>query len=384
VRCPASLLWTQDGGIALGIVLEVGALRTSTRTRDVSRRERRVRRGGGRSANGNARGWTGRTGAGRTRLSCRDHRGITAPGQGRRVSGCGERSEPPERERARSVRMQGGAARTGYTSVRPRQRRRRTDIARDPFGPKTRRIPSSVYECEYENDVRLAGRRGKRYVDGYAIDAQPHGLAAVRDPDAAARDALPVAGVAGGERRASSCTASRRCTTCRRLPQPIYAEGLRNSCAIAAGSTLLAAGLSVPLAWLSHRYRFPGRGVFGALVLVPMILPPFVGAIGLLQIFGPLRRGQRALRAGAGGLAGTVALLRVIALQGAGALPDLYLNVAAALANIDPAMEEAAANLGSGTWTTFRRVDAAADDAGALCRRHAGVHRQLHRNWARR
>ena len=137
---------------------------------------------------------------------------------------------------------------------------------------------------------------------------------------------------------------------------PIYAEGLRNSCAIAAGSTLLAALLAVPLAWLNHRYRFPGRGVFGALVLVPMILPPFVGAIGLLQIFGPYGAVNALFGLGPTDWLGQSRYLGVIALQALALYPILYLNVAAALANIDPAMEEAAANLGSGTGTTFRRV----------------------------
>jgi iron(III) transport system permease protein len=137
---------------------------------------------------------------------------------------------------------------------------------------------------------------------------------------------------------------------------PIYAEGLRNSCGIAAGSTLLAALLAVPLAWLNHRYRFAGRGLFGALVLVPMILPPFVGAIGLLQILGPYGALNAALGLGPVDWLGQSRVLGVIALQALALYPILYLNVAAALANIDPAMEEAAANLGSHGWTTFRRV----------------------------
>jgi iron(III) transport system permease protein len=137
---------------------------------------------------------------------------------------------------------------------------------------------------------------------------------------------------------------------------PIYAEGLRNSCGLAAGSTLLAALLAVPLAWLNHRYRFAGRGVFGALILVPMILPPFVGAIGLLQILGPCGALNALFGLGPVDWLGQSRLLGVVALQALALYPILYLNVSAALANIDPAMEEAAANLGSHGWTTFRRI----------------------------
>jgi iron(III) transport system permease protein len=137
---------------------------------------------------------------------------------------------------------------------------------------------------------------------------------------------------------------------------PIYAEGLRNSCAIAAGSTLLAAVLAVPLAWMAHRFRFPGRGLFGALVLAPMILPPFVGAIGILQILGPYGALNALLGLEPVDWLGQSRFLGVVVLQALALYPILYLNVAAALANIDPAMEEAAANLGGSGWRTFRRI----------------------------
>jgi len=137
---------------------------------------------------------------------------------------------------------------------------------------------------------------------------------------------------------------------------PIYAEGLRNSGILAAGSTLLAVLLAVPLAWMSHRYRFPGRGLFSALILVPMILPPFVGAIGLMQILGPYGALNALFGLGPIDWLGHSRVLGVIVLQALALYPIIYLNVAAALANIDPAMEEAAANLGSSGWRTFRRI----------------------------
>ncbi len=137
---------------------------------------------------------------------------------------------------------------------------------------------------------------------------------------------------------------------------PIYAEGLLNSLGLAAGTTLLATLLAVPLAWLSHRYRFPGRGVFSALVLVPMILPPFVGAIGLMQMLGPYGAINALLGLGPVDWLGASRYAGVVVLQALAFYPILYLNVAAALANIDPAMEEAAANLGSHGWRTFRRI----------------------------
>jgi len=44
--------------------------------------------------------------------------------------------------------------------------------------------------------------------------------------------------------------------------------------------------VALPLPLVFDRYRYPGKGLLASLVLIPMILPPFVGAIGIKQIFG--------------------------------------------------------------------------------------------------
>ncbi|MFZ9921270.1 MAG: ABC transporter permease, partial [Terrimicrobiaceae bacterium] len=144
---------------------------------------------------------------------------------------------------------------------------------------------------------------------------------------------------------------------------PLYLEGLWNSFRIGVFSTLLACLLAMPLAWMSDRFVFPGKPLLGALVLVPMIMPPFVGAIGVKQILGQ----QGALNAllvdlgilnpnapvdwlGEGRIWGVVALIAL------NLYPIIYLNVLAALANVDPAMEEAAENLGCTGFRKFRKI----------------------------
>ncbi len=136
---------------------------------------------------------------------------------------------------------------------------------------------------------------------------------------------------------------------------PIYAEGLLNSFAIAAGTTLLAVCISVPLAWISHRYDFPGKGLFSAIVLVPMILPPFVGAIGMTQILGQYGVLNAVLGTSVDWL-GSLRYFGVVVIQALTLYPIVYLNTAAALANIDPAMDEAAANLGAGGRSRFFKI----------------------------
>ena len=137
---------------------------------------------------------------------------------------------------------------------------------------------------------------------------------------------------------------------------PIYAEGLLNSLRIALGATALATALAVPLAWLAHAFAFRGQRFFTALLLVPMVLPPFVGAIGLMQMLGPYGAVNALLGCGPVDWFGQSRYLGVVFLQALSFYPIIYLNVAAALANIDPALEEAAQNLGADGWTRFRRV----------------------------
>lgn len=137
---------------------------------------------------------------------------------------------------------------------------------------------------------------------------------------------------------------------------PIYAEGLFNSLMLAVGTTALVTAIAVPLAWLSNRFDFPLKKAVSGLILVPMILPPFVGAIGFQQILGQYGGLNALLGLGPIDWLGRSQYLGVIALQALALYPIMYLNVSAALANIDPAMEEAAANLGCGGFRKFRTI----------------------------
>jgi iron(III) transport system permease protein len=137
---------------------------------------------------------------------------------------------------------------------------------------------------------------------------------------------------------------------------PVYAEGLWNSFKLAVGSTLLATLFAVPPAWIANYYSFRGQRFFSALLLVPMVLPPFVGAIGFLQILGPYGALNALLGCAPIDWLGRSRYFSIIMLQALAFYPVIYLNVAAALANIDPAMDEAARNLGGGRATVLRRI----------------------------
>ena len=147
------------------------------------------------------------------------------------------------------------------------------------------------------------------------------------------------------------------------LTDPIYLGGLANSFRLATTTTVFALLIALPLAYVSDRFRFPAKGFLGSFILVPMILPPFVGAIGIKQILGQygalnallidlgLRpQGWTFDWLGANQFLG-VALINALSLY-----PIIYLNAVAALANIDPAMEEAAENLGCTGLRRFWRI----------------------------
>ncbi|MBV8140852.1 MAG: iron ABC transporter permease [Verrucomicrobia bacterium] len=145
---------------------------------------------------------------------------------------------------------------------------------------------------------------------------------------------------------------------------PIYLEGFTNALKLAAGSTLLAFLIAGPLAWISERYEFPAKRTLSAFLLLPMMLPPFVGAIGFLQIFGQEGAVNALLRTigwlGQNQVIDWVGDWRewgIIALNALHLYPILYLNLVAALANVDPALLEAAENLGcTGMRRTWRIV----------------------------
>ena len=144
------------------------------------------------------------------------------------------------------------------------------------------------------------------------------------------------------------------------LTDPANWELILNSINLALAVTLLTTLLAVPMAWVMNRYEFPLKGLMTGLLLVPLVLPPFVGAVGMKQMFA--RFGSINLLLLDSGLIGepvdwlgggfwAVAILEVLHLY-----PILYMSVAAAMANIDPNMEEAARNLGASGFRLFRRI----------------------------
>ncbi len=143
---------------------------------------------------------------------------------------------------------------------------------------------------------------------------------------------------------------------------PLLRESIINSLVLGVIVTVITTLLTLPLSYFLVRFNFPGRSLLQGLILVPMVMPPFVGAIGMKQLFGRLGsvnlilmklriiEPQNAIDWFGSGFWGVV-LMEVLHLY-----PIMYLNIAAAMANVDPTLEEAAENMGANKFRLFRTI----------------------------
>ena len=144
-----------------------------------------------------------------------------------------------------------------------------------------------------------------------------------------------------------------------RLPADLAAPGvltaLRLSLVCSLAAVAISLVLGVPLAMLLARVPFKGRNLVRALVLLPMVLPPVVGGVALLLAFGRNGVAGQALDHLFGvtlpfSTAGTIVAETFVA------MPFLIITVEAGIRAMDRRYEDAAATLGAGRWTVFRRV----------------------------
>ena len=139
--------------------------------------------------------------------------------------------------------------------------------------------------------------------------------------------------------------------------QDLMRESFINSLYVAVMSAIFAALIAVPLAYFTVRFDFKGALLIQTLGVLPLIMPPFVGAVALQLIFG--RSGTlNLLLNDAFGFTLPImeGLNGVIFVEAIHYFPFILMNLTVALRNIDGAMEEAAMNLGCKGWRLFWRV----------------------------
>ncbi|MFN7087097.1 MAG: ABC transporter permease [Burkholderiales bacterium] len=134
-------------------------------------------------------------------------------------------------------------------------------------------------------------------------------------------------------------------------------ESFYNSLFVALLSVVFAALIALPLAYFTVRFRFRGALLIQTLGVLPLVMPPFVGAVAMQLIFG--RSGSLNLLLGEWfGISLPImeGLNGVIFVEALHYFPFILLNLTVALSNIDSAMEESAQNLGASGLRLFRRI----------------------------
>jgi len=137
----------------------------------------------------------------------------------------------------------------------------------------------------------------------------------------------------------------------------LFHESFWNSFYVSAMSVVVATAIALPLAYITTRFHFSGSILIQSLGFIPLIMPPFVGAVAMQLIFGRNGTINLIIREKFGfdipfmnGLNG------VILVQSIHYFPFILINLSASLRNIDRSMEEAAQNLGSHGLRLFRRI----------------------------
>ena len=137
----------------------------------------------------------------------------------------------------------------------------------------------------------------------------------------------------------------------------LFRESFVNSFYVSGMSVLVASIISIPLAYFTTRFNFGGAILIQTLGIVPLIMPPFVGAVAMQLLFGANGSINLLLDQWFGiNIPFMEGLNGVILVESIHYFPFILINLSAALNNIDRAMEESAQNLGSYGVRLFRRI----------------------------
>jgi len=122
----------------------------------------------------------------------------------------------------------------------------------------------------------------------------------------------------------------------------VLVRSLENSLRVAAIATVLSVLLGTSGAWLLHRYRFPAPSLWRTLVYVPMLVPEVTMGVSLLILFVVIHL--------------ELGFTSIIISHVTFCFPFVLVAVDARLAGLDPALEEAALDLGATPVQAFRKV----------------------------
>ena len=137
----------------------------------------------------------------------------------------------------------------------------------------------------------------------------------------------------------------------------LFQESFFNSFYVASMSVVLSTIIALPLAYFTTRFNFGGAALIQTLGIIPLIMPPFVGAVAMLLLFGDNGSVNLLIDEWFGF---TIPFMKglngVILVESIHYFPFILINLSAALLNIDRSMEESAQNLGASGLRLFRRI----------------------------
>lgn len=142
-------------------------------------------------------------------------------------------------------------------------------------------------------------------------------------------------------------------------PRSVGFRALVTSVGVSLATVLGSAAIGTALAVVLARVRLPFGRVLAAAAALPLALPPLVGVLAFLFLYGEsgmLPRGLQALTGSASVPFSFTGIGAVIAVHVYVFYVYVYLFVGAALRGVDGALLDASADLGAGALTTFRRV----------------------------
>lgn len=126
------------------------------------------------------------------------------------------------------------------------------------------------------------------------------------------------------------------------LTYPQFRRAAVNSLIVTAASAGLALPIGTAAALVLVRYPPRAAGLWTAVLLSPLVVPGVAAGLGLLIL--------------AAGLGLLTSRLVLIVAHVVLVLPFVIRSVTVSVANLDPALERAAASLGARPWRVFRRV----------------------------
>lgn len=137
----------------------------------------------------------------------------------------------------------------------------------------------------------------------------------------------------------------------------LFIRSFMNSLYVSAMSVVWATIFALPLAYFTTRFEFRGAAIIQTLGVIPLIMPPFAGAIAMQLLFGRNGSINLLLDEWFGlNIPFMEGLNGVIFVQSVHYFPFILINLTASLRNIDRSMEEAAQNLGASGFRLFRKI----------------------------